>query len=215
MMRRTKEEAEQTKQSILDAALTEFADKGYVEAKLVDIASRASVTKGAIFFHFKGKQHLYEAINDRVRLQLDTMIENSTGTADSPFEKLINLLYAVLDNFYDDETFRKFIELTWYKSGSRQYSNTLKFKSGFVESFLERMQTYLSEAQQAGQVRDSVDSRISALHFSSLINGIYRVYFVAPSYGRSKRDAIKVFQEHLATIATPDHQHLVFKGISK
>jgi TetR/AcrR family acrAB operon transcriptional repressor len=214
-MRRTKEEAERTRQRLLDAALLEFADKGFVEAKLADIAARASVTKGAIFFHFEGKEHLFDAINDRIRLQLDTMIASSTGTADSPLGKLVNLLYAVLDNFYDDEAFRRFIELTWYKSGSRQYSNTLNSKSGFVERFLERMETYLSEAQRAGQVKESVDSRISALHFSSLINGIYRVYFVAPSYGRSKDDAIKVFQEHLAFIATPDHQHLVFKGTAE
>ena len=39
-MRRTKEEAEQTRAALLDAALAEFSDKGHAAARLEDIARR-------------------------------------------------------------------------------------------------------------------------------------------------------------------------------
>jgi TetR/AcrR family acrAB operon transcriptional repressor len=48
-MRRTKEDAEQTRQDLLDAALTIFSKKGYTATRLEDIAKVAGVTRGAIY----------------------------------------------------------------------------------------------------------------------------------------------------------------------
>ena len=44
-MRRTKEEAEQTRQKLLDAALTVFSQKGYTATRLEDVARMAGVTR--------------------------------------------------------------------------------------------------------------------------------------------------------------------------
>ena len=61
-MRRTKEEAEQTKADILEAALAVFSRAGYEAARLEDIASAAEVTRGAIYHHFDSKAGLYLAL---------------------------------------------------------------------------------------------------------------------------------------------------------
>jgi AcrR family transcriptional regulator len=52
-------DAEQTKQRILDAALGEFADKGYAGARVRAIADRAGVNSQLISYYFGGKQALY------------------------------------------------------------------------------------------------------------------------------------------------------------
>ena len=62
MMRRTKEEAEQTRQDLLDAALTVFSQKGYTATRLEDVARAAGVTRGAIYHHFGSKAELYSAL---------------------------------------------------------------------------------------------------------------------------------------------------------
>jgi len=54
--------AERTKAALLDAALTEFAERGLAGARVADIASRAGVNKQLISYHFGGKQGLYDAI---------------------------------------------------------------------------------------------------------------------------------------------------------
>ena len=51
-MRRTKEEAEQTRRALLDAGLRVFSRQGYAAIKLEDIAREAAVTRGAIYWHF-------------------------------------------------------------------------------------------------------------------------------------------------------------------
>jgi len=58
-MRRTKEEAAQTRQELLDAALTVFSQEGYEAARLQDIAQAAAVTRGAIYHHFGNKAGLF------------------------------------------------------------------------------------------------------------------------------------------------------------
>jgi len=61
-MKRTKEDAEQTKQAILTAALNVFSAKGYSRATLSDIAREADVTRGAIYWHFHDKAGLFHEL---------------------------------------------------------------------------------------------------------------------------------------------------------
>ncbi|MDF7798886.1 TetR family transcriptional regulator [Pontiellaceae bacterium B1224] len=62
MARRTKEEAAQTREQILEAALTVFTEKGYSKATFVDVAAAISLSKGAVYWHFKTKPDLLAAV---------------------------------------------------------------------------------------------------------------------------------------------------------
>ena len=55
-------DAERTKRALLDAALTEFAAKGYDGARVNEIAERAGVNKQLISYYFGGKEGLYDTI---------------------------------------------------------------------------------------------------------------------------------------------------------
>lgn len=52
MPRRTKEEAEATRESVLRAALDLFSEKGYSRTTLNDIAKRIGMSRGAVYWHF-------------------------------------------------------------------------------------------------------------------------------------------------------------------
>src|SRR5690606_12983243 len=58
-MRRTKEQAEQTRASILAAAEQLFLEKGVAHSTLDQIARAAGVTRGAVYWHFENKAHLF------------------------------------------------------------------------------------------------------------------------------------------------------------
>lgn len=68
-MRRAPEERqrdpERTKARILQAALEEFAAKGFAGARVSEIATRAGVNKQLISYYFGGKEGLYQALNTR------------------------------------------------------------------------------------------------------------------------------------------------------
>ncbi|MDW5378294.1 TetR family transcriptional regulator [Halomonas sp. HP20-15] len=88
MPRRTKAEAEATREALLDAAESLFHDKGVARTSLEQIARHAGMTRGAVYWHFKNKADLFHALLERVRLPFEELtedIEAAHGNA-SPLE---------------------------------------------------------------------------------------------------------------------------------
>ena len=56
------EQADKTRETIIAAAAVCFAEKGYSECSMRDIAARSGVSKGAIYGHFASKEELFRAI---------------------------------------------------------------------------------------------------------------------------------------------------------
>jgi TetR/AcrR family acrAB operon transcriptional repressor len=73
-LRRTKAEAEETRQRIICAAERVFYDKGVAETTLEDVARAAGVTRGAIYWHFANKTELLLALHDAVPLPQENMV---------------------------------------------------------------------------------------------------------------------------------------------
>jgi TetR/AcrR family transcriptional regulator len=55
-------DADRTRAALLDAALEEFAAKGFAGTRVRDIAERAGVSKDLVAYHFGGKDGLYLAV---------------------------------------------------------------------------------------------------------------------------------------------------------
>jgi len=62
MARKTKEEAQKTREAIIDAAVEMFSAQGVSRTTLLDIARQAGVTRGAVYWHFKNKEDLLGAL---------------------------------------------------------------------------------------------------------------------------------------------------------
>lgn len=81
MVRRTKEEAERTRNDLLDAAEELFFDRGVAHTSLEQVARAAGVTRGALYWHFADKAALFEAMQARARLPQEDVLE---GLFDDP-----------------------------------------------------------------------------------------------------------------------------------
>ena len=62
MARRTKEDAQATRTALLDAAERVFQQRGVSRTSLNEIAQAAGVTRGALYWHFKDKAALFNAM---------------------------------------------------------------------------------------------------------------------------------------------------------
>ena len=74
MARQTKERAEQTRETLLDAAEDVFFRRGVARASLEEIASVAGLTRGAVYWHFRDKLDLFLGIAERVPLPHEEML---------------------------------------------------------------------------------------------------------------------------------------------
>src|ERR1700704_452027 len=59
---RREEYTEATRRALLDAAADLFATSGYAATSIEDVVSRARVTRGALYHHFRSKEDLFEAV---------------------------------------------------------------------------------------------------------------------------------------------------------
>jgi AcrR family transcriptional regulator len=103
MPRRTKEEAAQTRQAILDAARHEFASKGYTATSIADIAERTNVTHGALYHHFANKDALFRAVFDAVTDDLNHQVVLAAIEGVDALDQFTRGCRAVLERMTSDE----------------------------------------------------------------------------------------------------------------
>jgi TetR/AcrR family transcriptional repressor of nem operon len=90
-VKQRKKQPLQTRQAILDAADSEFAQLGYAGASLANVVASAGLTKGALFHHFPDKQSLAAAwIAERLGAGILQLWAAPLSTVDS-LDALINL----------------------------------------------------------------------------------------------------------------------------
>ncbi|HAX90994.1 MAG TPA: hypothetical protein DCY07_02135 [Rhodospirillaceae bacterium] len=75
MARKTKEEAEKTRQTIMKSAVDVFLQKGVGHSSLQEIAEKAGVTRGAIYWHFKDKVDLLRVLADETFLPHEELLD--------------------------------------------------------------------------------------------------------------------------------------------
>ena len=100
MARKTKEEAERTRKTLIHAALMHFSEHGVAHTTLNDISKAAGVTKGAFYWHFKNKLEIFEAIVEEYSAPLD---QRATEIVEQAGEPLIGLLDALAYYFGEVE----------------------------------------------------------------------------------------------------------------
>ncbi len=86
------------RQQILEAALDVFAEQGFEGATTKEIASRADVTQGLIYFYFPSKEDLFFAAFDYQAAQLGERMYGAIETADrAPEDVLREMIVRLVD----------------------------------------------------------------------------------------------------------------------
>lgn len=97
MVRRTKEEAQVTRSTIMATALDLFCQQGLATTSLTDIARAAGVTRGAIYWHFKDKEELFFSLWDEMCAPLSHLMLASIDVDEpDPLGKFQSFLIEVL-----------------------------------------------------------------------------------------------------------------------
>jgi TetR/AcrR family acrAB operon transcriptional repressor len=115
MVRRTKTEALETRNSLLDAAEHLFQARGVSRTSLNDIATEAGTTRGAIYWHFKDKADLFNAMMERVTMPLECSLANTVQATADPLLALRDAMLSALRQTATDEQTRRVFEVATHK----------------------------------------------------------------------------------------------------
>lgn len=94
-------------QQLIDVALSVFAEQGYQETTVEDIASRAGITKPVIYDHFGSKEGLLSAVVQRISDELgQTLLDawaslTAESTLEDVFRVAIRAYVGYLDTHHD------------------------------------------------------------------------------------------------------------------
>ena len=102
MGRRTKVEAAQTRQEIIDAARRVFHERGVSRTSMENVAQAAGVSRGAIYWHFENKAALFYAMREQTARVLDQvhshMLSPEIANPLDAIEHSLCLLFEILEN---------------------------------------------------------------------------------------------------------------------
>jgi len=115
--RRTKEDAEATRDRLLDAAEQVFYERGVSGASLADVANRAGLTRGAVYWHFKDKLDLFGAVVQRVWLPIEqALVSETLGGGDSlPVVRILQRFALIARAVSVDGRVRRIFEIAMFK----------------------------------------------------------------------------------------------------
>jgi len=134
------------RQEIIDAAIKVFARTGFVETSVQDVAEEAGVVPTAVYYHFAGKDELFDVALQSVIVELDDVVENARPEGDQR-EALPLIIDAVWDWIESRPDHARI--LYSHLPGATKQAQLLRVQ--FEEKHIERAFVYVR--QDAGQRR--------------------------------------------------------------
>ncbi|MBS0447672.1 MAG: TetR family transcriptional regulator [Proteobacteria bacterium] len=182
MVRRTKLEAEATRTRILDTAELLFEREGVARTSLHEIAQAAGVTRGAIYWHFKDKADLFNAMMKRVTLPLEEGVHRS----DDP--DLADPLVYMRERFMDalrktagDPQTRRVFEIATHKVEYVGELTAVRDRHLAVRNeCLAHVERGMRRARRRGLATRRLPARSAALGLHALIDGLIQNWMLDP-----------------------------------
>lgn len=204
MARKTKEEAQETRSRILDAAETVFHERGVAHASLDRIARAAGVTRGAIYWHFKDKADLFEAMMDRVTLPLEDVLESAgDGKAADPLSLLKLCTTDVLLRTARDKHLQRVFDIAHYKCEYVGDAAGLRDRHiASQQQCLRRIEKGFKACVAAGALPATVDPREAAVGALSLVTGLIANWVLSPKGFALDKHAERLVDTYFRGLAT-------------
>jgi TetR/AcrR family acrAB operon transcriptional repressor len=204
MARRTKEEAQETRSRILDAAENVFYDKGVAHASLEDIAAAAEVTRGAIYWHFKDKAELFDAMMQRVVMPAQEMLERADRGGDAnPLELLRRATIDVLLRTTKDPRMQRVFEIAYHKC--EYVGDATGVRERHIASQNDCMKTIeagFRACVECGELPKGVNPREAAIGAMSLVSGLIANWVLAPESFSLKKHAEPLVDTYFRGLAS-------------
>jgi len=182
MARRTKEEAQETRKQILEAAEKAFYERGVARTTLADIATLAGVTRGAIYWHFSNKADLVQAMLDTLREPLEELARASESEEElDPLGCMRKLLIHLFHQVALDPKTRRINEILFHKCEFTDEMCDLRHQRQAASIDCNvRIELTLRNAVNRGQLPENLDTARAAISMHAYIDGILYQWLLAP-----------------------------------
>ena len=136
-------------QRILEASVKVFADHGFHQSTVSQIAKKAGVADGTIYLYFKNKEDILVQIFNYKTKQIFERFREVVDSADNPIEKLRNLIRRHLQEFQQDRNLA-----VVYLAETRQINRVMEDQIKIMSKmYFDLVAEILEQGQQNGNFR--------------------------------------------------------------
>jgi TetR/AcrR family transcriptional regulator len=166
---------EQSRAAILKAAVREFAREGVAGARTDAIALSAGVNKALLYYYFKDKEALYQAVLDEVFSGVRAAIENALSQELPPRERLAAYVRAHFDYIASNPLYPRIVHAEFLRAG-KDASRLQRVAKQYFQPIFVNIAALLKEGEECGQFRP-----VNPVHFiPSMISVIVFYFITAP-----------------------------------
>jgi TetR/AcrR family transcriptional regulator, acrAB operon repressor len=175
-------EAAATRATLLDSAERVFRERGVARATLAEIAAMAGVTRGAVYWHFRDKSDVFEALCQRVQLPMEAMLDCAGAIRHAdPLAALRALAVNGLTHLAIDPHTQAVFDVIFHKCESALEAASIADRQSATESgCLLNVERLLKQAVAKRQLPRDTDTRLAARCVNSFMVGVMHEWVQAP-----------------------------------
>ena len=181
-MRKTKAEAMKTREYLMLAALDTFYLRGVARASLNEIAQTAGVTRGALYWHFKNKEDLFDALFQHIFNDFSTKMAEDIANGNP--DMWVNLRHALI-NLYErmqnNEIHCKFVHILHLKcEHTEQNQAIIDVMTRYQRMWHEQIHAALLLCIQQQTLPESLDVDLAGVYLISTLTGLCEIWLNNP-----------------------------------
>ncbi|HEX6805655.1 MAG TPA: TetR/AcrR family transcriptional regulator [Terriglobales bacterium] len=211
----TRRQPERSRAAILKAAVREFSEEGIAGARTDAIARSAGVNKALLYYYFKDKEALYQAVLDEVFSGVRRAVEGALSQPLPPRDRLAAYARAHFDYIASNPLYSRIVHAELLRA-ARDPSRLQRIAKQYFQPVFVSLAGLLREGEAAGEFRpvdpmQFIPSMIAVIVFYFITAPITRVMTGHDPFSAerlaSRREAIVDFVSHaLFTAARPSHR---------
>jgi AcrR family transcriptional regulator len=157
-----------TRERILDAAASVFAEEGFAGARVDEIARRAEINKAMLYYHVGNKQALYTAVLLRNFETIEVALAHRSETGGSTTERLLAVIAAITEIFRSNPDHPRIVLREFASGGANLPDEVL----GGMLAIFGRVRDLLADGARDGEFRptDPLITHITVFGPSLILN---------------------------------------------
>lgn len=176
-MKRTKKDALKTKQKIMQTALDCFSTQGYFHTSLDEIARKAGMTRGAVYWHFKNKPEIFNALHEQLHEPfLKRILNDLEVDSPQPLMQLKQLLVEILMDLENNPTKTRILRLFYQCDYSGDLAQFKQKHQDNIARNLKLMASYFERAKKKGLLSQTANCEILTLTLHCFLKGVLYEY---------------------------------------
>lgn len=199
MARKTKEDAQKTRDAILDAAESVFYTKGFTLTTMADIADSAGLSRGAVYGHYHGKLEVAIAMSARA---IHSVLPFQPNARRSALENLKQYCLGEVLSYIEPSSIQRVLFFLYVKIDD--VPELLQLRYQWEANRVQQINLLLQQAQAQGELAAGSDFDLISQFCQATIEGVFSiVYFGNLPPDERWKIAERLCEYALQRLATP------------